>query len=108
MKKILGVLIATFLLVAMVACDQDSDDTITDSPNGDNGNGNTEQIVLTFWNGFTASDGEILRDIVNGFNATNDQNIYIEMDIMPWDIRLKDCIKCDYKTICRTSYSLNT
>lgn len=43
-----------------------------------------EKTTLTFWNGFTASDGEILKGIVNDFNKENDKNIKIEMDIMPW------------------------
>lgn len=47
---------------------------------GDSGDG----VTLTFWNGFTASDGEILQDIVNDFNETNDKNITIEMDVMTW------------------------
>ncbi|KHD84421.1 ABC transporter substrate-binding protein [Heyndrickxia ginsengihumi] len=41
-------------------------------------------ITLTFWNGFTASDGEILQGIVNRFNKTNDQHIKIKMDVMTW------------------------
>ena len=47
---------------------------------GDSGDG----VTLTFWNGFTASDGEILQDIVNDFNESNDKNITIEMDVMTW------------------------
>ncbi|OTP10288.1 extracellular solute-binding protein [Enterococcus sp. 10A9_DIV0425] len=43
-----------------------------------------EDVTLTFWNGFTASDGEILQEIVNDFNENNDKNIKIEMDIMTW------------------------
>ncbi len=27
-----------------------------------------KEVTLTFWNGFTASDGEILQEIVNEFN----------------------------------------
>lgn len=47
---------------------------------------NTEnsEVVLTFWNGFTASDGEILQEIVDDFNEENDKNIQIEMDVMTW------------------------
>ncbi len=44
-----------------------------------------EPVTLTFWNGFTGTDGEVLVDIVNTYNETNDKNITIEMDIMPWD-----------------------
>ena len=43
-----------------------------------------KEVTFDFWNGFTASDGEILQEIVNEFNKTNDKNIKIEMDIMTW------------------------
>jgi multiple sugar transport system substrate-binding protein len=46
----------------------------------------TGKVTLTFWNGFTASDGEVLREIVNKFNAENTANIEIKMDIMPWAV----------------------
>ena len=39
---------------------------------------------VTFWNGFTASDGDILREIFDKFNQTNDRGIEVQMDIMPW------------------------
>lgn len=42
-----------------------------------------EKIVLTFWNNFTADDGEVLRQIVQEFNETNTKNIEIQMDVMP-------------------------
>ncbi len=51
--------------------------------------GQTNAITITFWNGFTASDGEVLREIVNRYNATNTENIQIRMDIMPWDVMLQ-------------------
>ena len=41
-------------------------------------------IKVTFWNGFTASDGDILREIFNKFNQTNELGIEVQMDIMPW------------------------
>ncbi|WP_086350682.1 ABC transporter substrate-binding protein [Candidatus Enterococcus clewellii] len=47
---------------------------------GDSG----DAVTLTFWNGFTASDGEILQDIVDDFNKSNDKNITVEMDVMTW------------------------
>ena len=46
--------------------------------------GETDGVSITFWNGFTASDGDILRDIYTRFNEENDKNITVEMDIMPW------------------------
>ena len=39
---------------------------------------------ITFWNGFTGSDGEVLAQIVNDFNATNDKGIKVTMDVIPW------------------------
>lgn len=43
-----------------------------------------EPTTLTFWNGFTSTDGEVLQEIVDTFNETNEWNITIEMDVMPW------------------------
>ncbi len=43
-----------------------------------------EPTTLTFWNGFTSTDGEVLQEIVDQFNETNEWNITIEMDVMPW------------------------
>jgi multiple sugar transport system substrate-binding protein len=40
--------------------------------------------VVSFWNGFTSSDGEILTEIVNRYNKDNDKGITIKMDIIPW------------------------
>jgi multiple sugar transport system substrate-binding protein len=42
-----------------------------------------EPITIQFWNAFTGSDGDILREIVNRFNKENQYGITIEMDIMP-------------------------
>lgn len=39
---------------------------------------------VTFWNGFTSSDGDILREIFDRYNKTNDKGIEVQMDIMPW------------------------
>lgn len=44
-----------------------------------------EKVTLQFWNVFTGSDGDILREIVDNYNKTNTDNIEIQMDIMPND-----------------------
>ena len=44
-----------------------------------------EKTVITFWNGFTGSDKETLEALVQEYNETNDKNIQVEMNIMPWD-----------------------
>ena len=36
-----------------------------------------EPVTLTFWNGFTSTDGEVLQQIVDDFNASNEWNITI-------------------------------
>ncbi|WP_242842083.1 ABC transporter substrate-binding protein [Ruminiclostridium cellobioparum] len=44
-----------------------------------------EPVTLEFWNVFTGSDGDILREIGDNYNKTNKDNITINMDIMPND-----------------------
>ena len=47
--------------------------------------GNGEKTVITFWNGFTGSDRETLEALVQKYNDTNDKNVQVDMNIMPWD-----------------------
>ena len=54
------------------------------SGEADSGEKTYEPTTLTFWNGFTSTDGEVLQQIVDDFNAANEWNITIEMDVMPW------------------------
>lgn len=42
-----------------------------------------EPVTISFWNNFTAADGEVLAKIVADFNATNGKGITVEMDVMP-------------------------
>ncbi len=58
-------------------------DTDKESQNADAATG--EKVTLQFWNVFTGSDGDILREIVDNYNKTNTDNIEIQMDIMPND-----------------------
>lgn len=44
-----------------------------------------KETTLTFWNGFTSTDGDVLKKIVKDYNATNKDNVKIKMDIMTWD-----------------------
>lgn len=45
-----------------------------------------KKVTLSFWNGFTGPDGEILKDIVKRFNEKNSGKIEIKMDVMGWDV----------------------
>lgn len=53
----------------------------------DKGTDNNEQeesyepITISFWNGWTGNDGDVLLDLVEEFNKENPYNITVEMDI---------------------------
>lgn len=42
------------------------------------------KVVLDFWNGFTGPDGPALQQVVDDFNASQDE-IEVKTNIMPWD-----------------------
>lgn len=42
------------------------------------------RIVLDFWNGFTGPDGPALEQVIDDFNASQDE-IEVKANIMPWD-----------------------
>lgn len=78
LKKLFSISLLFLLLFSLSACGSSNESSSKDKSGGN------EKVTLTFWNGFTASDGEILKEIVNDFNKTNDKGITIKMDIMPW------------------------
>jgi multiple sugar transport system substrate-binding protein len=43
-------------------------------------------ITITFWNTFTGSDADTLKEIVNTYNSTNKDGVTVEMDIMAADV----------------------
>lgn len=60
-----------------------ADNATEDNAEAETNNG--EKTVITFWNGFTGSDRETLEALIKEYNETNDKNIEVQMDIMPWD-----------------------
>lgn len=93
LSKVLCVLLVVALIgMVLSACGQE---TKTDEPTSapsqtageetTGGETGTDGVTIKFWNGFTASDGDILREIYDRFNAENGKGITVEMDIMPWD-----------------------
>ena len=50
----------------------------SDDTNGDG------KLVLSFWNGFTGPDGPALQQVVDDFNASQDE-VEVKTNIMPWD-----------------------
>ncbi len=73
LKKYFIMLIAC-IVVGLAACGGEEDSN----------EGNDGEVTLTMWNGFTASDGEILKEIVKDFNKNNDKGIKVKMDTMTW------------------------
>lgn len=65
MKKFLSLVLAAIMALGLVSVAQAADKPIT----------------VTFWNGWTGSDGDVLIELVDEFNRTNPYNIHIEMDI---------------------------
>ncbi len=41
-----------------------------------------EPVTVTFWNGWTGPDGELMRQLVDQYNEKNTDNVTIAMDIM--------------------------
>lgn len=65
MKKFLSLVLAAIMALGLVSVAQAADKPIT----------------VTFWNGWTGSDGDVLIELVDEFNRTNPYNIHVEMDI---------------------------
>lgn len=88
-KKVLAGLLAATMIMSLVGCGNKASSNATSSTEEASGSiseTDTENsITLNFWNVFTGSDGDILREIVDNYNATNTDNITIKMDIMPND-----------------------
>ncbi|MFC6259579.1 ABC transporter substrate-binding protein [Levilactobacillus fujinensis] len=45
----------------------------------------SKTTTITFWNGFTSTDGDVLKQIVKDYNKTNKDHVKVKMDIMTWD-----------------------
>ena len=43
------------------------------------------RVHLTFWHGYTESDGDVLNQIVDDFNASQD-DVAISTEVNPWDV----------------------
>lgn len=89
-RKGIALLLAGMMVASLAGCTTKSPMENADS-SGDSGkatsesktNDDGEAITIQFWNAFTGTDGDVLREIVDKYNETNDKNITIEMDIMP-------------------------
>ena len=43
-----------------------------------------DPVTVSFWCNFTGSDGDVLREIVDNYNSTNEDNVKVEIDIMDY------------------------
>lgn len=77
LKKIGVTAAAAVAALALAACGSKSSDSGSSSSN--------KTTTITFWNGFTSTDGDILKGIVKDYNATNKDHVKVKMDIMTWD-----------------------
>ncbi|CAH0121068.1 MULTISPECIES: ABC transporter substrate-binding protein [unclassified Paenibacillus] len=67
------------LLIVLSACGNGKTDS-----SGNGSESSSGKITLSFWNGFTGPDGELLQQIVNDYNEANKGKVEIKMDVMPW------------------------
>lgn len=70
MKKMLAVLMSVSMAAGMTA-------TVSAAEG--------EKTVLTYWNGFTGTDGEVMQQIINIYNETNTLNVEVQMERVSWD-----------------------
>ncbi|WP_125129961.1 ABC transporter substrate-binding protein [Microbacterium sp. 10M-3C3] len=54
------------------------------SGGGEDGGSADGKVSLTFWNGFTGPDGPALQQVIDDFNASQD-DVEVTAEIMPWD-----------------------
>jgi multiple sugar transport system substrate-binding protein len=78
-KLTFAALLAIIMLV-MTACGNN-----TGNNGADQSGDKAGKVELTFWNGFTGPDGDLLKTIVNDYNKANADKVEIKMDVMPWD-----------------------
>ncbi len=69
MKKILSIALAVLLMLSMTTF----------------ASAQTQKQIITFWNGFTGTDGEVLTALTEEYNKTNTLNVEVKMEIMSWD-----------------------
>ena len=99
MKKILAMLLGVTMVVGLTACGTGKQPASTDSQTETTGQAteekspeetsnntdSSEKTVITYWNGFTGTDGEVMQKIIDNYNATNTLNVEVQMERVSWD-----------------------
>ncbi len=100
-RKIVGGLLASMMAMSLVAgcgasaetapaattdtkAASDNAEAQVESEAADTEAETSEPITISFWCNFTGSDGDVLREIVANYNATNTDQITVEIDIMDY------------------------
>lgn len=94
-RKLLAGILAGLMILGLAGCGNTSspvstsseNNTVT-SENSTAANGTSTALekggtTIQFWNSFTGTDGDVLRELVEKYNKTNEKGNKIEMDIMP-------------------------
>ncbi len=89
MKRIImsGLLAGVMAMSIFAGCGSTaSTGSVSDEANGSKGAASdaSEATTISFWCNFTGSDGDVLREIVDNYNATNTDNVKVEIDIMDY------------------------
>lgn len=92
-RRAIAVLLAGLMAASFAGCStkspmenakSESQEEKDEKENEKSGGAKTDDgITIQFWNAFTGTDGDVLREIVKKYNETNDKNITVDMDIMP-------------------------
>ncbi len=45
-----------------------------------------DMMTIDFWHGLTAPDGAFLEDMVNTYNETNEDGIFVQLNVFHWDV----------------------
>ena len=82
-KKILALGLALIMVISMsTGCSKNLSGGASQGTSDPGGNGETyKPIEVSFWNGWTGNDGNVLLELVEEFNQTNPYSITINMDI---------------------------
>lgn len=100
-KKLVSMFLVGAMVISMLAGCGSSNDSAGQTENGEATNqaennetadqagsdettvvDQTEGTTLSLWTVFTGSDGDVLKEIINNYNATNTDGITVEVDIM--------------------------
>ncbi len=95
MKKFLSIMMCATMVFGLTACKSvekpkkaDNQTEVTQTAQATETPAETasgDKTVITYWNGFTGTDGEVMQKIIDDYNASNDLNVEVQMERVSWD-----------------------